>query len=213
MSPLQSSRITTRLTVITLAIALLLILPGCGKSAAVPAPPTPPSPITAKPTMQIHQAVATGNLKEVESNLDWGADPNVRNRAEHTPLHIAVRNDKYEICKYLIAHGSDVNVSDEDGQSPLHVASRNGNRQMATLLIESGADIEAKNNKGNTPLHEAMVQDSSLMASLFLEKGSDVNSLTIFRRDAQIPTADRQGMRTALAVEIGVSTYAELARS
>jgi ankyrin repeat protein len=42
-------------------------------------------------------------------------------RNQETPLHVACKNGKLDVSRFLIDHGSDINSRDEDGNIPLHL--------------------------------------------------------------------------------------------
>ena len=51
-------------------------------------------------------------------------------------LHVAARNNNYEICKMLLKFGADVNKLNLDDQSPLNVAETNTNYSICKLLVK-----------------------------------------------------------------------------
>ena len=84
-----------------------------------------------------------------------------------SPLHLAVFNNQFENCLWLLEHGSDVNqFTKEIGRSietPLHIAcSINVSSELFDLLIENGANVNLRTpDHGFTPLHKVTkgVQD------------------------------------------------------
>lgn len=44
-----------------------------------------------------------------------GAKPDIVNQSLATPLHLACRNNRINVCKFLIGCGVDVNMQDEHG--------------------------------------------------------------------------------------------------
>ena len=84
-----------------------------------------------------------------------------------SPLHLAVFNNQYENCSWLLEHGSDVNqFTKEIGRSietPLHIACNiNVSSELFNLLIEHGANVNLRTpDHGFTPLHKVTkgVQD------------------------------------------------------
>ena len=53
--------------------------------------------------------------------LQYGADPNVQDRAGNTPLHVAATDSCYDlnICTVLLRHGARIKQSNKHGQTPL----------------------------------------------------------------------------------------------
>ena len=136
--------------------------------------------------IKTHQPSAT--IKEL---LDVGADANVRDTDNATPLHLALNA---KIAELLITHGANVNAQDKEENTPLHFRyfskifpceydeyeeteeMKNYLKQqlhIAKVLIEHGADVNAKNKYGWTPLFYTCDVD---MAKLLVEHGADVNA-------------------------------------
>ena len=61
---------------------------------------------------------------------------NVNGSLYDSLLHVAARNNNYEICKMLLKFGADVNKLNLDGQSPLNVAETNTNYSICKLLVK-----------------------------------------------------------------------------
>ena len=82
-----------------------------------------------------------------------GADVDVRDRSENTPLRQATKVP--DIVRWLLNHGADVNAQGFNGYTPLHSAAGRGHLQAFQMLIEHNADIDIQNTLGMTPLHAA----------------------------------------------------------
>ncbi len=67
-----------------------------------------------------------------EALLEAGANPEVRDRLERTPLHYAAT-----AAAVLLRHNADPNARDRNGQPPLYQAASKG---VVTALIEAGAE-------------------------------------------------------------------------
>ena len=61
---------------------------------------------------------------------------NVNGSLYDSLLHVAARNNNYEICKMLLKFGADVNKLNLDDQSPLNVAETNTNYSICKLLAK-----------------------------------------------------------------------------
>ena len=61
---------------------------------------------------------------------------NVNGSLYDSLLHVAARNNNYEICKMLLKFGADVNKLNLDDQSPLNVAETNKNYSICKLLVK-----------------------------------------------------------------------------
>ena len=100
----------------------------------------------------------------------YHVDPNVRNKNEGTPLHVAASQAQPEAARLLIAHGADVNARTRNDSTPLHFAAFKGQKQghidAAKVLIEHGADVNAQIDTGATPLSMAMFRKNTEMIAL-----------------------------------------------
>lgn len=56
--------------------------------------------------------------------LRKGADPNVTNKANQTPLHIAIDSGYMDIATQLFNYGAKNEVLDKNGKTPLDLASK-----------------------------------------------------------------------------------------
>ena len=70
-----------------------------------------------------------------------GADINSKSYDHTTPLHIAVKNGKYNIVSLLIDAGAKLSLKDNLSHSPLFYSIQNGYDDISRYLIERGAEI------------------------------------------------------------------------
>ncbi|XP_028852561.1 ankyrin repeat domain-containing protein 39 isoform X2 [Denticeps clupeoides] len=96
-----------------------------------------------------------GDLKRVESLLNQGTDPNVRDNANYTALHYASRSGHYSVCKLLLDHGACASPQTRGGATPLHRAAYCGHFDVVKLLLDFRADPKKSDDDGSTPLHKA----------------------------------------------------------
>ena len=88
-------------------------------------------------TTVLHSALCSRyrNNKMIKFILDHKADPNARTRRNgQTPLHIAVKNGRFDAVKLLLEYGADVYVKNEYGHTPLHYASHYHKVDIVELL-------------------------------------------------------------------------------
>ncbi len=124
-------------------------------------------------------AVLDTNFAGVRQALASGAEVNIRNRLDQTPLELAFMYPPCpDMAKMLIEAGADPNARDEHNYTPLHRAVMIGNLELVQMLLQRGADINAVGRWGCTPLHLA-VHGKECKAAIvreLLAKGADVNA-------------------------------------
>ncbi len=113
--------------------------------------------------------------------LQLGADVNIKNIYNYTPLMHAVKNIKdIKLVKLLIDEGADVNVIDETGMTALgySVYSYEDNNSIAItrLLLNSGAKVNRKNAQATSALMHAVKSGNYNSAKLLLVVGADINT-------------------------------------
>src|SRR5271165_6154529 len=110
-------------------------------------------------TPALHEAIARYDPSVAEALIEAGADPNLRDSHDRTPLHVAVTSfglSKLKLIRLLLEKGADPNARDDAGASPLDEAAWMGSAAGVTILLEGGAKIDAPDSKtGATPLNEA----------------------------------------------------------
>ena len=85
-------------------------------------------------------------------------------------LSIALKDNKYEICKVLLDNiDEDINIK-FDGISLLKYAVMSGNAELVRLLIRNGIDV--KNN--SDALYECLKNSDTTILKLLLENGANV---------------------------------------
>ncbi|WP_314271351.1 ankyrin repeat domain-containing protein [Capnocytophaga sputigena] len=112
--------------------------------------------------------------------MDWliaqGADINVKDEYERTPLHYHAQVNNVEKVALLLERGADMEAQDKYKNTPLHFAEYNA--EAAQLLIEKGADIKAKDNRGYNPmermlsrLYSGYIERAVKAAEVYLKAG------------------------------------------
>ena len=91
----------------------------------------------------LHLAAMSDDLKLLDFLLEECEDlldVNQRNELEQTSLIVAVKNEKVNATKFLLAKGSDVDSVDQEGLSAFAYACTSGNELLCNLLLKSGSD-------------------------------------------------------------------------
>lgn len=104
---------------------------------------------------RLYKAARHGNLKQVKTLLNKGADPNKTTKCGLSPLHIAAFWGEVKIVELLLASDAKPNVDNGRGWTPLHSASLNaglqGRKDVIRVLVAHGADKGAKDKYGWAP--------------------------------------------------------------
>ncbi|KAG8181807.1 hypothetical protein JTE90_001463 [Oedothorax gibbosus] len=87
--------------------------------------------------------------------LQYGADPNIVDNEEDSPLLEAIRKNNHQVVEQLIAAGADVNASDCSSWSPLHAAATFQDPFLVQCLLKQNACIDARDECGMTPIFTA----------------------------------------------------------
>jgi len=121
----------------------------------------------AKPSIDIHGAVITGNLEAVKQHIEAGTDINQKeDMSGSTPLMTAATFNKPDIAKVLINANADLSVKNNDGGTALHTAAFFGRIEIVQLLIDAKADKTVRNNYGATP-RETVLVDFAQMKPIY----------------------------------------------
>jgi ankyrin repeat protein len=69
-----------------------------------------------------------------------------------TPLHLAVKNNRYEAANFLLQNEADINARNKHGQTPLHLAAMSGNAEFAQMLLARNARKDIRDHWGQSAL-------------------------------------------------------------
>lgn len=102
--------------------------------------------------------VAQFNIHAAESLLGAGADPNVQDNKQKTPLHYVAEGSHISVVRlFLKEEGVDINAVDNQGKTPFHYAAHKGYENVAKEFLEKGADVTTQDKNGYTALHHAIM--------------------------------------------------------
>ncbi|GAM24259.1 hypothetical protein SAMD00019534_074340 [Acytostelium subglobosum LB1] len=148
--------------------------------------------------MSLHQSAEAGNKNEVARLIGEGADVNIPDQSNRSPLHYAAIGGYTEIVALLLAKNATVNCQTNRGATPLHYASRSGRIECVALLLDNGADINCRDNSNATPLHAAITcKENKTALALINNYNADVN---VQNKDGSTPLhlAASQGFRDVI---------------
>ena len=130
--------------------------------------------------------LATVRHRLVVAALRDGADPDARDNAGNTALHLAASNtDDPAVFEALVGGGADANARNDFGDTPLHLAARyNTNPVVLAVLIAAGAYPDAQGESDATPLHWAAWNNGVPAVLALVNAGANLNAR---RRDGATP--------------------------
>jgi ankyrin repeat protein len=70
----------------------------------------------------LNNASIYGDVDVIKILLQYGALPNIQNRAGNTVLHDNIDDTRSEIVELLLQYGADVTITNLDGKTPLDIA-------------------------------------------------------------------------------------------
>jgi ankyrin repeat protein len=150
----------------------------------------------------LHAAAQRGHLDLAGLLLESGADINVRNGSNESPLDVASRNKQGKVARFLaermglavapeaisedvvdidqplLGHGnggSNQHTPNDGHEMTLHDASSRGLLPVIRSLLDRAVDINSRNAKLETPLDVASQRGKVDVARLLIDRGADVN--------------------------------------
>ena len=133
---------------LTLMVSFLLLIACSGERERE----TTATTIEAAPSIGIHEATFSSNVKAIKAHVAAKSDLNEKDEYGSLPLTIAATFGKTEAAKILIKGGADINARSGDGSTPLHTAAFFCRTEIVKALLAAGADTGLRNNYGVTAL-------------------------------------------------------------
>ena len=139
--------------------------------------------------MLIDTTVQNRPLKDVQTCLVGGANPNGSLKQGLRPLHYGAYHNRADVLMLLIRYGAEVNKGDDIGHTALHMAAKHGYLTCAQVLLDHGAVVNFCDQPNRTlgddtkvlalltvhPLNLAIENNYPDMAELLLKNGADPN--------------------------------------
>ncbi|XP_013775004.2 ankyrin repeat, SAM and basic leucine zipper domain-containing protein 1-like isoform X1 [Limulus polyphemus] len=105
-------------------------------------------------------------LKCVEYLLEYGADANIWERHQMTPLMFAAREGRSKIIQKLIEYGTDLNRQDNRGWTALAWAANRGHGLVVRTLLDARADPNLVSLSGQKPAELAFSQGHNMIGEI-----------------------------------------------
>jgi len=123
------------------------------------------------------KAVRSGNAKDLEESIAFGANVRWRLLYEHarTALHYVAEEGFQECVKVLVNSRADVNSIDDACCTPVHLAAINGHAECIRL-IGATAQLDKHDKHGYTPLHWAALKGQSECVIALLDLDADIDA-------------------------------------
>ncbi|CAJ0602433.1 unnamed protein product [Cylicocyclus nassatus] len=109
--------------------------------------------------------------------VKYGADVDITDTSELTPLHHAAQKNNEMGARALIKNNAKINKIDRNGVSPLMLACIHGSAALVHLLLSAGADCTSMDNRGNTVYHAAAFSGKNDILQLLFRFGEDLQGM------------------------------------
>jgi len=103
--------------------------------------------------------------------LDNGAEANMLDVDNISPLSLACEFGNLEAAKLLLEYGADANEDDFNGITPLYLASEKGYFDLVQLLLDG--DYDVKIDLEISPIHAATERGHTQIVEKLIEKGAE----------------------------------------
>ncbi|XP_056633711.1 uncharacterized protein LOC130443214 [Diorhabda sublineata] len=118
-------------------------------------------------------AIKCGNIKIAEKLIQSGANVNIPNYEEVTPLHMSVSHAR--LAHLLIKSGAYIDAKDYSGDTPLHDAVAEENLETVCMLLYYNADANVHGVNNLTPFMKAIISKNVEIQAVLIEYVDDFN--------------------------------------
>jgi len=123
-------------------------------------------------------AVKNDYFEVAEKLIRAGANVNIGDRYNATPLHYSSLYGYQDLTDMLIYYDAELNIKTSDGSTPLMASIWAGNAMTADMLIQNGARIEEKDDEGFTPFLLASHFGDTLIMDMLYRNGANIFART-----------------------------------
>ena len=131
--------------------------------------------------LPLHIAVVHENIVMVQKFVHLmsisGKSVDKYNKAQQTPLHIAVELKFIQAVHTLLLAGSNPNLVNKNGENCIHMAVKANSLECLQLIFKYSqrTDINARNFDGLAPIHVAVMKNNMDIVRFLLAEKADIN--------------------------------------
>lgn len=155
----------------------------------------------------LHLAALAGSAKCVSPLLSAGADPNLQDNFQQTPLFPACEGGHAATIEALIRGGCQPDSLDAESQAPLHKAVLCNQPDAIQALMLNGANLNIRDSTGSTALHMAAYGGNDPILALLVENSANPNLQDLNGMTA-VHLAAMEGHSTTLVTLLTHRAYA-----
>ena len=111
--------------------------------------------------------------------IKFGADVNLLNLEDQSPLNIAEAKGESAICKLLVRKRKDKRIN---YKRALHICAKKNDLVMCKVHIKS-VEVNERDEKMRTPLHVDMIFAGDAICDLLLKYGADIHAKDSYMDD------------------------------
>lgn len=129
------------------------------------------------PNTLLYEAVKRGDIANVHSLIENGANIETIGENGKSLLAIAILNRHKDMVSLLLDKGMDINATQYYGEKTfLHYEVEGGHIELVKYLLAHKADINSRTSSGETPLQTSLLWRRFDIAKLLITSGADINS-------------------------------------
>lgn len=114
-------------------------------------------------------------------------DINKKDSNGHTTLHLASKNNFFEVADFLVNNGAEIDALANNKRTSLSYAAEKGNIKIATILVNNDADVTIKDNSGFSPRDYSKQKNKFEVLALLNKKYNKMKKKEVFESYKKLP--------------------------